>query len=412
MSLNKFIGSILIVIGTTIGGGILALPLVCAPLGWFFATIVLIVIWMLMTVTGLLVLEVNLSLAPSACSFSSMAGETIGRLGKIVVWLSCLLLLYALTSAYIAGASSLLKEVLQFYFRVNVPGPISAILFVLILGSAVFWSTKATDYLNRGLISIKGFLLFVTILFLAPNVDFASMAVKVGSGDSKYLFAVLPILMTAFGYHTVVPSIRVYFGDKPQELRRIIIWATSIALVIYLVWVFIVLNIIPLVGANSFEQIATEGTSVGGLAATIAAFVSNKWVIYGFNGFSNVAMTTSFLGVTLGLFDFVADGFKRPDTRFGRLQTAGLTFIPPLIFGIYYPRGFILALSYAALFVTILEVILPAIMAYKLRYSKRVVSQPYRVFGGKWLLFTVAACGITLIIIQILLKVGMLPGVD
>lgn len=412
MSISKFIGSILIVIGTTIGAGILALPLVCAPIGWVFSTILLLVIWALMTITGLLILEVNLSLDASTCSFSSMAEKTTGYLGKIIVWISCLLLLYALTAAYIAGASSLLKHLFRYYFSINIPHFINAILFVLILGMAVFWSTRATDLLNRGLISIKGFLLFMTIVLLMPHVDFASMIIKgFTGGNNKYLFAVLPIFITSFGYHTVIPSIRTYLGDKPKELRSIIICATTVSLVIYLAWILIILNIVPLTGDNSFEQIASQKTSVGGLAAAITAFVSNKWVVYGFNGFSNVAMNTSFLGVTLGLFDFIADGFKRPDTRLGRLQTAGLTFVPPLIFAMYYPQGFILALGYAAIFVTILEVILPALMAYRLRYTKNTISPSlsYRVFGGKWLLFFIGACGIALIVVQILLKLEILP---
>lgn len=411
MNLSKVVGSVLIVIGTTIGAGMLALPLVCAPVGGFFPIVLLIAIWALMTITGLLVLEVNLSLDPTACSFSSMAEKTIGRVGKVVVWLTCLSLLYALTAAYIAGASSLLRYLFHYYFSIDIPNFVNAILFVLILGVAVFWSTRATDLLNRGLISVKGFLLFITIILLMPHADFASMLTKGSAGTSniKYLFAVLPFFITAFGYHTVIPSIRAYIGDKPRELSNIILWATTVSLIIYLLWILIILNVIPFAGENSFEQIFNERSSVGGLAAAIATFASNKWVIYGFNGFSNVAMTTSFLGVTLGLFDFIADGFKRPDTHLGRLQTAGLTFVPPLIFAMYYPQGFILALSYAAIFVTILEVILPALMVYKLRYAKGAVLQSYKVFGGKWLLWLIVSSGIILIIIQILIKLDILP---
>ena len=404
---SKFVGSVLIVIGTSIGAGILALPLVSAPIGPIFAIGALVVIWALMTVTGLLVLEVNLSLEAKSCSFSSMADKTLGYSGKIIAWLSCLLLLYALTAAYIAGATSLLKELFYYYFSVEIPNFINASLFILILGGAVFWSTKATDFLNRGLISAKGILLLITIALLMPHVDIATMISQVALGKSEYLFAVFPIFITAFGYHTVIPSIRMYLGDKPRELRNIIILGTTVPLLIYIVWVGIVLNIVPLSGdGNSFEQI--KG-SVGGFMMAVIAIINNKWVSFGINGFSNVAMTTSFLGVTLGLFDFIADGFSRSDTRLGRFQTAGLTFIPPLIFALYFPRGFILALGYAAIFVTILEIILPALMVYKLRYAQNMHKHLYEVWGGKSLLFVVAIIGIILIILQILISLHALP---
>lgn len=398
ISQNKFLGSILIVIGTSIGAGILALPLVSAKVGPVFAVGALIAIWGLMTITGLLVLEANLSLETRSCSFSKMAEKTLGYPGKIVTWLSCLLLLYALTAAYVAGAASLLKELFRYYFNLEIPNFINASLFILILGGPVFWSTKATDFFNRGFISIKGFLLVATMMLLMPYFDVAKISNQIVISDNKYLFAPIPIFICAFGYHTVIPSIRMYLGDKPKELRNVIVLGTTISLLIYIAWVSIVLNVVPLVGDNSFSQI---NGSVGALTMAIIAIANNKWVSMGVNGFSNIAMTTSFLGVTLGLFDFIADGCNRSDSRFGRLQTACLTFIPPLIFALYFPQGFILALSYAAIFVVVLEIILPALMVYKLRYIQGKREQLYRAWGGKSLLFVLTIIGVTLIILQI-----------
>ncbi len=42
--------------------------------------------------------------------------------------------------------------------------------------------------------------------------------------------------------------------------------------------------------------------------------------------FSNFAVASSFLGVTLGLFDYLADLFGFDDSAVGRLKTALLTF--------------------------------------------------------------------------------------
>ena len=121
-------------------------------------------------------------------------------------------------------------------------------------------------------------------------------------------------------------------------------------------------------------------------------------------------MTTSFLGVSLGLFDFLADGFKRKDDRFGRFQTTLLTFIPPLAFALFFPSGFILALEYSALFAIILEIFLPSLMVYKLRRSSTLKS-PYRFFMNS----TVAAIffiliGIALIGIIVTDRLGILPS--
>jgi len=407
---SKFIGSVLIVIGTSMGAGMLALPLVSAPVGIMISSIALISIWGLMVITGLLVLEVNLAMDNKFCSFSSMADKTLGYPGKITAWISCLFLLYALTAAYITGASSLLTEYIKFCFNYQIPDIVSVILFVLVFGTPVFWSTKATDLLNRGLISIKGILLFFTIASLAPHVDFVKIMIDSSMKINWYVGALFPMFITAFGYHTVIPSIRIYCGDNPKMLKNIIILGTVIALIIYLLWMAIISYIVPSTGINSFEQI---GGSVNKLINSIILIINNKWISIGINGFANIAMTTSFLGVTLGLFDFIADGFNRPNTRFGRLQTSCLTFMPPIIFALYYPQGFIIALNYASIFIAILEIILPVFMVYKLRYSPFITNDikknVYQTFGGKYLLLFVFITGVVLIILQILINLHLIP---
>lgn len=63
--------------------------------------------------------------------------------------------------------------------------------------------------------------------------------------------------------------------------------------------------------------------------------------------FADLALATSFLGVALGLFDYLADLFQRRNSVTYRLQTGAITFLPPLAFALFYPRGFVMALGYA-----------------------------------------------------------------
>lgn len=51
--------------------------------------------------------------------------------------------------------------------------------------------------------------------------------------------------------------------------------------------------------------------------------------------FADLALATSFLGVALGLFDYLADLFQRRNTVAGRLQTGAITFLPPLAFALF-----------------------------------------------------------------------------
>src|SRR3989339_130096 len=234
MHLSKTIGSMLILIGTAIGAGMLALPLISAQAGFLWSTILLVVIWAVMTYTGLLVLEVNLAFPLQRNSFSSMAYGTLGRAGQITAWIACAALLYSLTAAYIAGNSSLFSAAFSIFFHEQVPQRLNAILFTLILGSAVFWSTRAVDHLNRFLLTTKSVLLVIALVLLMPHVQMQLLIQQ--SHHAKYLWICAPIFLGAFGYHTVIPSLSNYIGPRPRRLKYIIIIGATIPLFIYLCW--------------------------------------------------------------------------------------------------------------------------------------------------------------------------------
>ena len=391
---GKKIGSTMIVIGTTIGAGMLALPMTSALGGLIPAVLLVVAVWALMTYTGLLVLEVNLSLPLYQNNFSSMAKSTLGKPGEIVAWLTCLILLYALTAAYIAGNGSLLSELMATYAHHTVSNKTNSIIFTLVFGSVVFWSTHCVDLVNRFLLSIKGIFLIVMLILLLPHVNF----VEVAQSHPHALIAAAPIFLTAFGYHTVIPSLTNYLGKEAKTLKWIIICGTTIPLVIYIIWLICSLSIIPMTGSESFKTLVNSGSEVGQFVQFLSDFVHNKTVTFMINGFANIAMTTSFLGVSLGLFDFLADAFNRANHRAGRLQTALLTFVPPFLFALFYPKGFILALGYAGLCVAILEVILPALMVYRLRQRKG--SELYQAWGGAPLLLIVLLAGLFLVFVK------------
>jgi tyrosine-specific transport protein len=413
MSTNKILGSALISIGTSIGAGILALPMVSAASGFLLSAALIIGIWVVITLSALLVLEVNLACPRLSCSFDSMTQKTLGKSWRIIVWVTLLCMHYALLAAYSSGATVLLNSLFHNLAGVVLPNWVSAILFVGTLGGAVFWGTRVVDYTNRLFISVKGLLLIASIVLLMPHVDLAKIIGQQATLNSKYLGNAAPIFLGAFGFLATIPSLRIYVGDKRKELRLIILCSTTVPLLIYLLWLLVNLGVVPLVGnANSFAAIKAAGGSVAQLIDTITAIVKSDWLTVALRGFSNISMTTSFLGVALGLFDFLADGCKRVDTRLGRLQTALLTFVPPLIFALFYPRGFIVALGYAAVFMAVLEVIMPALMAYKLQQQNAnqatanatapAASKFHRLLFNKFLLMSIAVVGVAIIVLQII----------
>lgn len=405
---SKIMGATFILTGSAIGAGMLALPLVGAPTGFFYSIILLVAMWLLMTLTALLTLEATLAFKPYNNSFGTMAQKILGRPAQIITWFSYLLLLYATTAAYISGSTSLLVLVLKKITHVEFSFWVNTTLITLVFGGIVFLGTHIVDYSVRFLLSIKVILLIIMLAVMIPYVETSKLLTL--SFSAKYLWVASPIFLNAFGFHFVIPSITNYCNQQVKTLRWVIIASTTIPLFVYIMWLFVTFGIIPIAGKLSFTTIVHDNTSVGGLIQTLTTIAKGKYTALCIDIFSNIAMTTSFLGVTLGLFDFLADGFKRTNTKVGRLQTAILTFLPPLLFALFYKNGFILALECSAFFAVILEIFLPAILVYRLRCNSNMQST-YRVpINDKFLLILLCGVGSLLICIVIANQFNLLPA--
>ena len=80
-------------------------------------------------------------------------------------------------------------------------------------------------------------------------------------------------------------------------------------------------------------------------------------------------MLTAFLGVSLGLFDFLADGLNLKKNGSQGKFTLALTFLPPLIVVLINPGIYLQALNYAGVCCVILLLLLPAVMAWRGRQT-------------------------------------------
>src|SRR5699024_9658713 len=125
-----------------------------------------------------------------------------------------------------------------------------------------------------------------------------------------------------------------------------------------------------------------------------------------FNVFAAAALVTSFLGVSLGLFDYIADltvKYKQVNKTF---VISLLTFVPPVTFALFYPEGFVLALGYAAIPLVFLVLFLPVFLIKRL-YRLKNVEVSWR---KKLILLTIIAVGILLILLQIGIATGFITN--
>lgn len=377
---GRILGSVLIVTGTTVGAAILALPLVTAELGFLYATLLLVACWAVMTLTAFLILHVNLAFQESA-NFSTMAHKTLGRVGQAVTWFSFLMLLYALTAAYITGGGVLLQNTWVHMGSFSPGVRLCGILFTVILGGCVCFGTRSVDLANRVLIALKALAFVVIIALLFPHIQLAHLWV-LSQVHYAWLKA-LPILVTSFGFHIVIPSIRDYLHSDVKKIKRALFIGSLIPLIIYLLWEGVMLGVIPVDGPHGFMLLLTRGGGVPEMINVLQLLLARPWLSLAVNIFTDIAITTSFLGVSMSLLHFIMDGFHfKAGLISHRLLAACMTFFPPLFFAWFYPKGFLMALNYASSFVVILLVILPVLMCFRLEKLGLKSRYPYHLNYG------------------------------
>lgn len=376
---TKLIGIILLIVGTTIGGGMLALPIATSQAGFIHSSILLFGCWFVMTASAFLILEVNLWL-PRDSNVISMAKATLGKTGQVVAWVTYLLLLYSLLSAYIAGGGDFLKNLLAIG-HVVIPSSISSLIFAVVLGFVVYWGIRSVDLVNRSLMSVKlgAFLILVALIF--PNVQ----ANYLTNGEFKYMTASVTVALTSFGFATIVPSLRSYFHDDVKKLHFAILIGSLIPLVCYIFWDLAIMGVIPRDGSDGLIAISHSGRSTSDFVNTLSGLLHRDTITAFARIFTSVCLATSFLGVALSLSHFLADGFNLKRNGKNDIIIYTATFLPPLLIVLFYPGAFIAALSYAGIYCIILLVLMPALMAWSGRY-RRKIANGYQVIGGKGLL--------------------------
>jgi tyrosine-specific transport protein len=382
---DKVLGGILLVSGTAIGAGMLALPLSTASSGFVPSSFAFLVCWFFMTLAALLLLEVNLRIAGEK-DLISMTHLTLGVFGKWVAWVFYLLLLYALIVAYLTGSSAWLLTILK-KFDITISENLAIIGLIFIFGLIVSYGARVVEHINRYLMC--GLVLTYVILLVsaAPSVEMA----KLSTVDLTRLPSTLPLIITAFGFAAIIPSLTNYLNRDVRALRYVVILGSLIPLVIYLLWEWVALGIIPLSGANSFQLLIEHHDNGTGVAVALEQIVGNAWITQSSRWFAVFAIFTSLLGLSLALFHFLADGFGvRKKTGVNRLFLLMCMYVPPFMIVLFYPSGFGHILSLAGIFVAILFGIFPALMAWRLRYvPAQTYEKHYQVFGGKIILIVV-----------------------
>lgn len=392
---SKIVGSILLVAGTQIGAGMLALPIKTGVAGFVPAVILFLLIFVYMLLNIFVLLEATLYCKSDKANIISIVKSQLGKGSQIIAWFSFLLLLYAISTAYIAGGGGLLVAEIKPFIEVS--DSTGLVLFALVFASVAYLGISWIDSLNRLLMAGLLVSYVVSVFFIMPKVSINNLT----TSNAGLLLAAIPVVIASFTSHLVIPSIAAYLDHDIKAIKKAVLIGSALPFVFYLVWEFSIVGAIPLKGEFGLEYISNSSDPLAGLNNTL--FAMSLPIVANSNLFFSVfAMVTSFLGVILSLCDFLADGLNIKKNRKGRLLLMMLSCLPPLFLALVFPSSFMLAIGYAGGFIAILYGVLPSLVVYRSRYVSKLPAPSYKFFGGKLALCLLMAMSVFVIVLQLM----------
>lgn len=394
----------MIICGTVVGAGMFTLPIVMAGAWFGWSLLILLVSWGCMLLSGLLFLEASRHYAPGA-GYDTLTRDLLGRGWAALNGLSILFVLGILTYAYISASGPVYQQSL------NAAGlPLSTagakIALTLCVALVVWLGTKGVGRMMTFFVLAKLLLLVTLFGGLLTQVDLSTLTNGSAAAHAywPYALGVLPFCLASFGYHGNITGLVSYYAGDRRRVTRALTLGTLMALVIYLFWMTGTMGNLP---RAAFPAVVASGGDIAALLAALRDHLHVGALTLLMAVFSHFAVISSFLGVTAGLFDFIADRLQLGNTPLARLKTACLTFLPALSASLWFPNGFLLAIGFAGLFATLWAVIVPAMLC--LRACRRFPAPQRRPARLKIAAGVVIAFGVMNIVAWTLSWFDLLP---
>ena len=163
----KTINACLLIVGTSIGAGMLGLPVETGKGGFFISIIFLALTWMIMTGTAIMLIEV-LAHYKQRANFITLSEKILGSSFKVITFIVYSGLFVSLTLAYVKGGGVFLSDVFH-----EISAPFGCFLFLLFFVPLIILGSKILSFGNS-LLTFGVIISFITLVALGlKNIHFS-----------------------------------------------------------------------------------------------------------------------------------------------------------------------------------------------------------------------------------------------
>lgn len=397
--MHKPIGAILFVAGTCIGSGMIALPMVLAKLGIISSLLLMMGIWFIMYYTSLVNLELNLQ-AGCGLSLGALGRRFSGKIAELIGGMSLKLLSYSLLAVFIYGESSILQKLITSkvftHYSLSHIATVSAFIAILLLLLPI----RFIDYFNRLL--FIGLIAVVTLLLggLVLTINWSELPLFSDQSNSLSVWmAIIPVVFTSFGFQVIFHTLSNYCNMDSKMLKKAFFWGSLIPAIVYMVWTCSILSVVYQDNPQFYQKMLQGTAEVGELIHALSGIAHSQSVELSVWSISLLAITTSILGVGVGLCDGLKGilSKKVPHPPIRNICASLMTILPAYLVVIYVPNAFITVLGFAGMILAVIAVLLPTYLFWQLKREELY----YAELNRKYLLRCSIATALGVIICEI-----------
>jgi len=394
--ISATIAAAALIAGNLVGAGILGLPINTGLAGLGPSLLAMLAGAAMMYLTAVILGDQAAKSRSDTFDYPSLYEAFLGRIGKWAAIAANMIILYGLLTAYFTGGAKIVASLLG----METQQTIVTLLFAAPLIVLTCINVSLIQRLNTFLVLFLAGTFTLLVLMGAGHVE----PQRIRYMDWAFLPATLPIIVTAFHFHNIIPTVSANLKWDMTMFRRAVLWGMFLAFAMNGLWVLVGIGVIPLTGDHSILAAWETNTPA---TVPMSIFIHSAIFTLFASLFSLVAISTSFLANGLGLLSFIRDLTVNTFRVDNRPLVVALTFLPPLLTSLIYPDIFLRALDVVGgVGIVVLFGILPTLIV--LMDQKR--SSALRLLCLAALLFAAAILGL-----ELLQEGGLLqlhPGVE
>jgi len=359
--MNKQLTAILLIAGTCIGAGMIALPMALAKIGVITSILIILSTWLFTYFCSLIYLELSLHLKNK--NVKSFPLEFSGKKAKLIEEVNIKLLSYSALSAYFYGCSSIFQKLIGS----DNSFLIQTLLMFLVLFLFIF-PTNFISKVNNVMFIIFSSLFLLLILKVITCVDFTNIPLFVHHKISV-IPSIISLVFMSFGYQLIFYTIKNYCGNDVNMIKKSFFYGSIIPMFVYIVWACGSLCVIYNNNIDFFNSMVSGNIEVGDFIKEMSKcfdFPGLQTLIYIISIFT---IFTSIIGVGLGLLELNHKSLENKINN-SKILSILITIIPPYLVSILIPNAFVKILNFAGIFLITISVLLPIYLYFNAKIDK------------------------------------------